>query len=227
MRARWWSGGTNDFRKRNVGVYSYVDPSVQIFGWRHVTVGKHSAVSEDSWLNASARDGENDRIVIGDFCYIGRRNYFSTGGLIHIKDFGFTGIDCHFLGSGHNVESPMIPYISSGLSSGAPIQVGVNCWLTTSVTVLEGVEIGCGSVVGARSVVTGSLPPFSISIGNPCRTIKRFDFKNHVWVPAHLFSEDFLAYMPSEAEYLAELRRTWDALGPQLHASSSRFGWIR
>ena len=227
MRMRWRSTDAAAFRKRNVGGNSYVDPSVQIFGWQNVTVGKCTAVSEDVWLNASVRGAQHDRIVIGDFCHIGRRNYFSTGGLIHIEDFGFTGLDCHFLGCAHNMDSPLIPYLASGLTAGAPIELGVNCWLTTAVTVLEGVRIGRGSVIGARSVVTGSIPPFSIAVGNPCRVVKRFDFKNHRWVAAGQFDAELEKFAPAEEEYRSELVRAFGSLRPALHASSARFGWLK
>jgi acetyltransferase-like isoleucine patch superfamily enzyme len=227
IRVRWRGGGAGAFRKRNVGKNSYVDPSVQIFGWEQVTIGDNVALSEGTWLNASARDGSRDRIIIGDFCHIGRRNYFSTGGLIHIKDFGFTGIDCHLLGTSHSVASPMTPYVASELTPGAAIELGVNCWLTTSVTVLAGVQIGCGSVIGARSVLTGSVPPFSIAFGNPCRVVKRFDFKNNLWIPVQQFSDELAKFAPSEAEYLAVLRSKSELLRPALHASSTRFGWLR
>jgi acetyltransferase-like isoleucine patch superfamily enzyme len=227
IRMRSRSIDVRAFRRKNVGQHSYVDPSVQVFGWENVTVGKCTAVSEGVWLNASVRDGRPDRIVIGDFCHIGRRNYFSTGGSIEIRDFGFTGIDCHFLGCGHNMDSPMTPYVVSGLTAGASIELGVNCWLTTSVTVLEGVRIGCGSVIGARSVVTDDIPPFSIAVGNPCKVVKRFDFKNNRWVPAQQLSDELARFMPQEDEYLQRLRAANDGLRPALHSSSPRFGWLR
>jgi len=227
VRARFRGGDAHAFRKRNVGNYTYVDPSVQIFGWEHVTLGESSILSEGCWLNASVRDGRPDRIIIGDFCHIGRRNYFSTGGQIHVKDFGFTGIDCHFLGCGHNVESPMIPYLVSGLSDGAAIEIGVNCWLTTSVTVLEGVVIGFGSVIGARALVVENVPPFSLALGTPCRVVKRFDFKNNRWIAAEHFTDELAGFMPTEVEYLGHLRQGAKSLRPALHASSTRFGWLR
>ncbi len=45
-------------------------------------------------------------------------------------------------------------------------------WMGGNVTVLKNVTIGEGSIVGAGSVVTKSLPPYSISVGAPCRPIK-------------------------------------------------------
>jgi acetyltransferase-like isoleucine patch superfamily enzyme len=227
IAARFRGGNASVFRRTNVGKNSYVDPSVQIFGWENVTVGKNACLSEGTWLNASARAGQHDRIIIGNFCHIGRRNYFSTGGLIHIKDFGFTGLDCQFLGCGHNVKSPMTPYVASGLSDGSAIEVGVNCWLTTSVTILEGVRIGCGSVIGARAVVTANVPPFSIALGNPSRVVKRFDFKNNRWIESLNFKDEHDRFMPQEPEYLEILHKNAASQRPALHASSTRFGWLR
>jgi len=48
--------------------------------------------------------------------------------------------------------------------------------------VLAGVRIGKRSQVGAGSVVTKDVPPFSIAAGNPAKVIKRFDFEKSEWV---------------------------------------------
>ena len=92
---------TRQFRKLRVGKNSYVDPSVQIIGWRNVLIGSNTAISEESWINVNYREKEKDRVIIGNNCHIGRRNFFSSGPLIKIGDYGFTGIDCRFLGCGH------------------------------------------------------------------------------------------------------------------------------
>jgi acetyltransferase-like isoleucine patch superfamily enzyme len=59
-------------------------------------------------------------------------------------------------------------------------------WMGGNVTVLKNVLIGEGCIVGAGSVITKSLPPYSISVGAPCRPIKgRFnadDLKQHLSV---------------------------------------------
>jgi len=46
-------------------------------------------------------------------------------------------------------------------------------WIGANVTILHGVKIGEGSVVGAASVVTKNLPPYTICIGIPCKPIKK------------------------------------------------------
>lgn len=58
-----------------------------------------------------------------------------------------------------------------------PIHIGRNVWIGFDACVLPGVSIGEGSVVGAKSVVTENVPPFTIVAGNPARVIRRLDNK--------------------------------------------------
>jgi virginiamycin A acetyltransferase len=56
------------------------------------------------------------------------------------------------------------------------IVIGNGVWIGDSVIVLSGVHIGDGTVIGAGSVVTKSIPPYAIAVGNPAKVIKyRFD----------------------------------------------------
>jgi len=219
-------GNALKFRKINVGANCYIDPSVQIIGYANVALGNNTTLSEDVWLNVNHRDKAEMKIIIGNNCHIGRRNFFSSGPLIHIKDYCFTGIDCRFLGCGHIMDSPFIPYIASGLTPGDNIELGINCWLTTAVTVMQGVKIGYGSIIGAGSVVLKDVPPFSVAAGNPCRVLKRFDFKNNQWVNICDWSEESATFFPLEDEYLSLLKEKYLTIPSALIASSSRFGWL-
>jgi putative colanic acid biosynthesis acetyltransferase WcaF len=53
-----------------------------------------------------------------------------------------------------------------------PINIGRNSWVCAEVFVMPGVNIGDGAVVGARSVVTKDVLPWTVCAGNPCRIIK-------------------------------------------------------
>jgi acetyltransferase-like isoleucine patch superfamily enzyme len=215
-----------DFRRQKVGESSYVDSSVQIFGWRNVSIGHHSTLSEDAWLNTNMRAGSGDRIVIGNNCHIGRRNYFSSGPLIHVKDYGFTGLDCRLLGCGHEFSDPFMPFVAAPLTPGAPIVLGVNCWLATAVTVLEGVHIGHGSVIGACSLVRNDIPPFSLAVGAPAKVVRRFNMFARTWVDIDGWNDELEAALPGEGEYLKLLQDTRGDLLPSIHAASSVFGWL-
>jgi acetyltransferase-like isoleucine patch superfamily enzyme len=53
-----------------------------------------------------------------------------------------------------------------------PVRIGAGCWLADNVTVLEGVQIGNGAVVGAGAVVTSDVPAYAIAVGNPARVMR-------------------------------------------------------
>ena len=49
-------------------------------------------------------------------------------------------------------------------------------WIGQNVTVMPGVHIGDGAIIGTNSVVASDIPPYAIAVGNPCRVVrKRFD----------------------------------------------------
>ena len=56
-----------------------------------------------------------------------------------------------------------------------------NVWLGEFVSVMPGVTIGKGTIIGANSVVSKSLPPYVIAVGTPAKPIKKFNFENNKW----------------------------------------------
>lgn len=62
-----------------------------------------------------------------------------------------------------------------GVAAAGPIRIGRNVWIGFDACVLPGVNIGEGSVIGARSVVVEDVPPFSVAVGNPARIIRQLD----------------------------------------------------
>jgi acetyltransferase-like isoleucine patch superfamily enzyme len=64
------------------------------------------------------------------------------------------------------------PRFASASVEAVPINIERNVWIGFDTCVLPGVRIGEGSIVGARSVVTRNVPPFTIAAGNPARLIR-------------------------------------------------------
>ena len=79
-----------------------------------------------------------------------------------------------------NDSNPMIEPNKRPLFSN-PVVIEDNVWLGEFVSVLPGVTIGKGTVVGANSVVSKSLPPYVVAVGSPAKPIKKFNFDINKW----------------------------------------------
>jgi acetyltransferase-like isoleucine patch superfamily enzyme len=133
---------------------------------------------------------------IGDGVIVGRNAHFSVGegGQLSIGDGTAVQDMCRFLGdvvigkgcifapnvfvSSGNHTFDALPHLSikeQGLvaaSRSRPVRLFDDCWLGINVAVMPGVTIGRGCVVGANSVVTRDLPPYSVAAGNPARILR-------------------------------------------------------
>ena len=70
------------------------------------------------------------------------------------------------------VKGKLTRFLINEESPSNKIIVGKDCWIGANVTVLKGVEIGHGAVIGAGSIVTKSIAPYTIAYGVPCRSMK-------------------------------------------------------
>ncbi|MEA5516914.1 hypothetical protein [Nodularia sp. UHCC 0506] len=101
-----------------------------------------------------------DRNVINFGCLLDGRHYkIQTGSDVSI------GPEASILTLGHNPQSPDFA------DQGGDVIIGDRAWIAYRVIILPGVNIGEGAVVGAGSVVSRSVSPYSIVAGNPAKVI--------------------------------------------------------
>lgn len=79
-----------------------------------------------------------------------------------------------------NDSNPNTNPIDRPLSS-KPVIIEDNVWLGEFVSVLSGVTIGKGTIIGANSVVSKSLPPYVIAVGTPAKGVKKYNFESQRW----------------------------------------------
>lgn len=72
--------------------------------------------------------------------------------------------------NGHIINQ--IPYVNKTLTKKGKIIVEDEVWIGANVTILPGVTIGTCSIIGAGSVVTKNVDPYSIYVGIPARKIR-------------------------------------------------------
>lgn len=188
-----------------VGLGSFIHKSVHILGKEYICIGSNTCLSEGTWLNVNYRKAGEFAINIGNNCFIGKENFFTSGKLISVGDYVLTTKGCRFIGSSHNIDNPEVPYLLTGTTSVHEIKIGVNCFLGVGVTVLGNISIGHGSVIGSNSLVLQDIPPFSLAVGNPARVLKRYSFGQKKWVGLNELTVSDETEMPTENEYLSLL----------------------
>ena len=112
-----------------------------------------------------------DRLIIGKFCAIGKGVEFVMNGANH-RMASVTTYPFNIFAHGWEKCTPSL----DELPLKGDTVVGNDVWMGQHVTVLPGAHIGDGAIIGANSVVSGDIPPYTIAAGNPCRVIRpRFD----------------------------------------------------
>jgi acetyltransferase-like isoleucine patch superfamily enzyme len=108
------------------------------------------------------------KVIIGDNSGIGVN--CSIPDCVTIGDNVMMGPDCLLYTRNHKFDKKQGKYI--GYTEYSPITIDDNVWLGARCIILPGVNIGKGSTIGAGSVVTRSVPAYSVAVGNPVRIIK-------------------------------------------------------
>lgn len=93
--------------------------------------------------------------------------------MITIGDFAVISQGAYLCAASHNYRQWSFTLIA------APIHIGSHAWIAARAIVQMGVTISDGCIVGAGSVVTRSLPAWSVCAGNPCRFVKHYEKSTH------------------------------------------------
>ena len=112
----------------------------------------------------------NSKLVIGNNVSINQGSYVICLEHIHIGDNVRIGEYCSIRDNSHEFSSPDIPIAHQGFNS-APIIINNNAWIGRMVTIMPGVTIGQGAIVGANSVVTKTIPDMEVWAGVPAKKL--------------------------------------------------------
>lgn len=121
-------------------------------------------------------------IRIGDNCIIGPNAHITSMKNVNIGDNFLSGEGLLISDNNHGffcLEELDIHPDKRILYSKGGVKIGNNVWCGDKVSILSGVEIGDGSIIGCNAVVTKNIPPYSLAVGNPARVIKRLRFSDN------------------------------------------------
>ena len=145
-----------------------------------VTIGEQCVIDTHAVISCSRRAHTENGLIeptlkMGNNCAIGQFTHVTAVNKVVIGDNLLT---VRFVLISDNSHGEMtLNDVTKGplarkIVSKGPVTIGNNVWLGDKVSVLPGVTIGDGCVVGANSVVTHDIPSYSVAAGNPAKVIK-------------------------------------------------------
>lgn len=158
-----------------------------------IVVGDQTIFDDNTVLDAKGDDSGG--ITIGSRVMLGRNSIISCkGGGIALGDDVNIGPNCYFIseehleigrythiaghsylvaGGNHSFDDPDVPICLQPSISKGGIRIGEDVWIGASATVVDGVTIGKGAVIGAGSLVHRKIPPLAVALGYPIEIIKK------------------------------------------------------
>ena len=124
--------------------------------------------------SAAERNRYYKRLEVGDDCYFGRELFLDLQDKIVIEDHVTISHRVMILTHTDAGTSPLKDQFIA--TSQAPVIIRRGAYVGANVTILEGVEIGESSIVGAGAVVTRSVPPSTVVAGVPAKVINGVGF---------------------------------------------------
>jgi serine acetyltransferase len=179
-RARFHSFGDGAIVHRPAGVFG---PGQMSIGAHTLILGGcHLSVESLAWSRPAPVLKIGDRVGIRPYCMI------SAAESITIEDDVIIAAFSSVIDSDHTFADGR-PNVMHNRLATAPIRIGRGSWIAERVAVLRGADIGRCCIIGANSVVKGTIPDYSIAAGAPARVIGKVEnvdagappFRDRLW----------------------------------------------
>lgn len=145
-----------------------------------ITIGKNCEI-----LGTLISMGEG-KIAIGDYSEIRGNSFVGSVDSVKIGSYVIISNNVRIFDNNNHPISPEVrkEMCKNGFYGDAwrwthsehkPVVICDNTWIGEKTTVLKGVTIGEGSVIGCNSVVTKDIPPYCVAAGNPAKVVKQIE----------------------------------------------------
>lgn len=134
-------------------------------------IGEGTLLEPGCWLTL-APEAE---IEIGAGCFLNRGVMIAAQASVRVGDHTMFANGCFVGDAEHRFDDPDLPVTWQGFTSKGPVEIGANCWFGVNCAVTSGVTVGERCVIGADSVVNRDLPARHVCAGAPAKPIRPID----------------------------------------------------
>ena len=184
MKRRWYERNRRWWRRRRIDRhaarggffvrYPVEGEVLEALDEGRLTIGEGTLLEPGCWLTLAP----GARIEIGAGCFLNRNTMIAAHERVSIGDHTMFANGCFVGDADHRFDDRDKPITHQGFTAKGPVEIGSNCWFGVNCAVTSGVSVGDRCVVGANSVVNSDLPAATIAAGAPARVIKPVEFRD-------------------------------------------------
>ena len=168
---KYFSHGSGNFRAKDfktLGDNVIFEEGVLVFHPQNISIGENVYIGHNTILKGYYKN----EMTIGAHTWIGQCCFLHSAGGITIGKAVGIGPMVKILTSGHREAELSGPVMFNELEF-KEVSIEDGCDIGVGATILPGVRIGEGSIVGAGSVVNKNVPPYCVVAGVPAKIIRK------------------------------------------------------
>jgi acetyltransferase-like isoleucine patch superfamily enzyme len=180
-----WRGRVKAKRFAHFGKRSLIYAPRGILAPHRIEIGDDVLIHEGAMFSVVERFNGREHepwLRVGSGTNIGAGIWLSCVGQIEIGENNLMGHNVLIADSHHEYQDPDTPIIEQPMAWPEPVTIGPGCIIGPHVAILAGVNVGANSFIAANAVVTKSVPPNSVVVGNPAHVIRHYDRERGEWI---------------------------------------------
>ncbi|HFR3449536.1 TPA: hypothetical protein ACHU7I_002122, partial [Streptococcus suis] len=171
---------------KNFGKNSFIGKRTIInLAGQGIFIGNNVRFGNDLRLSCySSMPNQVPYIEVQDGVYAGNHISILTADIVVLEKEVLLASYINIIGENHSINPESEDNYGKQPLQTSSIRIREGAWIGQSVSIIsgkDGIVIGKKSIVGTGSVVTKSIPDYSIAVGNPAKVIKTYNFDKHVW----------------------------------------------
>lgn len=171
---------TRKFKKVGNGVS--IRPILNSSGKENISLGNDVSLGIFCWIGTNNSVKKNPALTLGNRVHIGAYSMIIAGEGITIGNNVLMSERIVIVDHLHDYMDIHKAVIDQPIKLEGEIHIEDDSFIGAGAVILGGVTIGKHVVIGANSVVTKNIPPFSVAAGVPAKVIKKYDFRLKTWV---------------------------------------------
>ena len=168
---------------KHIGYGTVIHKQILLTNRKRISLGKNVLLMPNSRIELIknyANEEFSPNLLIGNDSQIHQNCHITCADQIEIGNNVIIVANVTITDIIHPYEDIYIPINENKIKT-YPVSIGDQSYIYNNSVVLPGSTIGKHCVIGANSVVNGTIPDYCIAVGSPAKVIKKYNFETKIW----------------------------------------------